>query len=110
MSSNFPPYLLPGRAGVSADLSTRLERDYERFALHGPPEPLEEYLAGEYGLDVTARYAGFEIQNPWGKASGQLSMTARQIEEDVEAGLGFVVLKTLIAEDESGSQSMAKPR
>jgi hypothetical protein len=33
-------------------------------------------------------------------------MTARQLEEDVEAGLGFVVLKTVIAEDAAGSQSM----
>jgi len=80
--------------------------DYERFAETGLPSPLEEYLADRFRLDVTAEYAGYEIRNPWGKASGQLSMTARQVEEDVEAGLGFVVLKTVIAQDKTGAQTM----
>lgn len=85
----------------------RVQRDYERFATTGLPASLEQYLLDEYDLDVTAEYAGFAIKNPWGKASGQLSMTARQVEEDVSAGLGFVVLKTVIAQDEHGDQSMA---
>ncbi|RLT11509.1 MAG: hypothetical protein DWI21_02480 [Planctomycetota bacterium] len=85
----------------------RVQRDYERFAKSGLPTSLEQYLLDEYDLDVTAEYAGFQIKNPWGKASGQLSMTARQVEEDVAAGLGFVVLKTVIARDEQGGQSMA---
>ena len=85
----------------------RVQRDYERFAKSGLPTSLEQYLLDEYDLDVTAEYAGFPIKNPWGKASGQLSMTARQVEEDVAAGLGFVVLKTVIAQDEQGGQSMA---
>lgn len=85
----------------------KVQRDYERFAKSGLPTSLEQYLLDEYDLDVTAEYAGFPIRNPWGKASGQLSMTARQVEEDVAAGLGFVVLKTVIAQDEQGDQSMA---
>ena len=85
----------------------RVQRDYERFAKSGSPTSLERYLLDEYDLDVTAEYAGFPLKNPWGKASGQLSMTARQVEEDVAAGLGFVVLKTVIAQDELGGQSMA---
>ena len=85
----------------------RVQRDYERFAQSGLPTSLEQYLLDEYDLDVTSEYAGFPIKNPWGKASGQLSMTARQVEEDVAAGLGFVVLKTVIAQDEQGGQSMA---
>ena len=85
----------------------KLQRDYERFAQSGLPTSLEQYLLDEYDLDVTAEYAGFPIKNPWGKASGQLSMTARQVEEDVAAGLGFVVLKTVIAQDERGEQSMS---
>lgn len=85
----------------------RVQRDYERFAKSGLPTSLEQYLLDEYDLDVTAEYAGVPIKNPWGKASGQLSMTARQVEEDVAAGLGFIVLKTVIAQDEQGGQSMA---
>lgn len=84
-----------------------VHRDYERFASSGLPTSLEQYLLEEYDLDVTAEYAGFTLKNPWGKASGQLSMTARQVEEDVAAGLGFVVLKTVIAQDEHGDQSMS---
>ena len=77
-----------------------------RIAIDGLPCDLDAYLLEEYGVEMTARYAGCEIANPWGKASGQLSMTARQVEEDVQAGLGFIVLKTVIARDEDGSQSM----
>ncbi len=82
-------------------------RDYERFAEQGLPASLESYLLDEYRLDISAEYAGIPLKNPWGKASGQLSMTARQVEEDVVAGLGLIVLKSVIAEDEHGQQSMA---
>lgn len=92
---------------ASDSVRQRVQRDYERFATTGLPTSLEQYLLDEYDLDVTAEYAGFPLKNPWGKASGQLSMTARQVEEDVAAGLGFVVLKTVIAQDEQGGQSMA---
>lgn len=84
-----------------------VQRDYERFAECGLPDELERYLLDEYGLDVSAEYAGLPLKNPWGKASGQLSMTARQVEEDVAAGLGFIVLKSVIAEDANGNQSMS---
>ncbi len=92
---------------ASDSVRQRVQRDYERFAKSALPTSLEQYLLDEYDLDMTAEYAGFPIKNPWGKASGQLSMTARQVEEDVAAGLGFVVLKTVIAQDEQGGQSMA---
>lgn len=81
--------------------------DFERLTHAGLPRPIEPYLLERYGLDVTSVYAGLPIRNPWGKASGQLSMTLPQVEEDVAAGLGFVVLKTVIAEDSAGGQSMA---
>ncbi len=84
-----------------------VQRDYERFTLSGLPASLEQYLLDEYDLDMAAEYAGVALKNPWGKASGQLSMTARQVEEDVAAGLGFVVLKTVIAQDEHGDRSMS---
>ncbi len=63
--------------------------------------------ATSYGLDMTASYAGMAIRNPWGKASGQLSLNRKQIEEAAEARLGLVVLKTVIAQDAKGRQSMS---
>ena len=46
------------------------------------------------------------MRNPWGKASGQLTLNLGQLEEAASAGLGFAVLKTVIAQDAAGSQSM----
>ncbi|MCH7988109.1 MAG: hypothetical protein IID46_03045 [Planctomycetes bacterium] len=106
MNDGHHPSLLPDSPSISDSVRRSIEADYERFANQGLPASLEEYLADHYRLDVSAEYAGSQIRNPWGKASGQLSMTARQVEEDVEAGLGFIVLKTVIAQDETGSQSM----
>lgn len=97
---------LPARPAVAPEVLRRVGEDYARFAESGLPRPLEDYLAERYKLDVSAEYAGMRLRNPWGKASGQLSMTARQVQEDVEAGLGFVVLKTVIAQDEQGGRSM----
>ncbi len=85
----------------------KLSADFTRFARDGLPPDLEAYLLDRYHLDVRGRYAGFPIKNPWGKASGQLSMRAGQVEEAAEAGLGFVVLKTVIAQDTAGARSMA---
>ena len=39
---------------------------------------------------------------PIGKGSGQLSLNLEQLETDRAAGLAFVVLKTVIAEDPAG--------
>lgn len=101
-----PPYLLTGQPQISAQLLAQISADYERYAAEPLPDSIEAYLQDQYGLDISAEYAGFPLKNPWGKASGQLSMTARQVEDDVEAGLGFVVLKTVIAQDEHGDRSM----
>ncbi|HWF43269.1 MAG TPA: hypothetical protein VG537_01380 [Candidatus Kapabacteria bacterium] len=86
-------------------LRAQLRADYERFAL-GMPTELEAYILDRYQISLASEYAGLPIKNPFGKASGQLSLTARQIERDAEAGLGFAVLKTVIAQDELGAQSM----
>lgn len=80
--------------------------DFDRFARGGLPRNLEEYLLSTYRLDVAGSYAGRRLRNPWGKASGQLTMRAGQIEEAASAGLGFAVLKTVIAEDAAGVRSM----
>lgn len=109
MTEVAPPgsgYTLPESAQVSDDFRQRVADCYENFATGGLPENLEEFLHEEFDLDVATHYAGVPIRNPWGKASGQLSMNAGQVAEDVEAGLGFVVLKTVIAQDQSGEQSM----
>jgi hypothetical protein len=79
--------------------------DYDRFRTGLPPD-LRGHCLTAFGLDIAGEYAGETIANPFGKASGQLSLNARQVLRDAEAGLGFVVLKTVIAEDEAGSQKM----
>jgi hypothetical protein len=101
------PHLLPAEPQAPGDVCRQVAEDFSRFARTGLPRPLEPYLRDVYRLDVHSHYAGLPIRNPWGKASGQLSMTLPQVEEDVAAGLGFVVLKTLIAEDAAGGRTMA---
>lgn len=83
----------------------QLGADFERFRT-GLPRPIEAYILSTYGIDLTSSYGGLKVNNPFGKASGQLSLARHQIEKDAEAGLGFVVLKTLIAKDSAGEQSM----
>jgi hypothetical protein len=87
------------------DSLSKIREDYARFA-SGLPRPLEEYILNEYGISLASEYAGLHIRNPFGKASGQLSLNANQIVRDAEAQLGFAVLKTVIAQDASGAQSM----
>jgi hypothetical protein len=99
-------YLLPDDPEVGSTLLARVIDDYEHPEAFLPSARLDDVLRDKYDIDLATSYAGLTLRNPWGKASGQLSMTARQVEEDVVEGLGFVVLKTVIAEDESGSRSM----
>lgn len=80
--------------------------DYERFA-DGLPPRIEDYLLDRYGLDVSSEYGNLPIKNPFGKASGQLSLNTSQVRRDVSDGLGFIVLKTIIAQDAEGAQSMS---
>jgi len=84
----------------------QITQDFERFA-DGLPHPIEAYILDTYGISLESVYGKHKIKNPFGKASGQLSLNVKQIERDVEAGLGFVVLKTVIAQDETGEQSMS---
>jgi hypothetical protein len=87
-------------------LRSRLVLDFERFRSGLPPD-IRAHARERYGVDLTGRYAGRSVRLPVGKASGQLSMNAAQVRTDAEAGLGFVVLKTVIAEDERGERSMS---
>ena len=83
-----------------------LSSDFERFK-RGLPRDFPAYVRATYGVDLSARYLGRTIPHPIGKGSGQLSLNAGQLETDAEAGLAFVVLKTVIAQDAAGAQSMA---
>jgi dihydroorotate dehydrogenase len=92
---------------VSEQLLSKVKADHDRFARDGLPRDVDDYLRVEYKLDMRASYAGIPLRNPWGKASGQLTLNLSQLEEAAENGLGFAVLKTVIAQDAAGNQSMA---
>ena len=83
-----------------------LAADFERFRDELPGD-FPDYVREAYKIDLTARYLGQTLPHPIGKGSGQLSLNERQLEEDATAGLAFVVLKTLIAQDAAGVRSMA---
>jgi hypothetical protein len=83
----------------------RLERDFERFKRELPRE-LSGYVRDSYRIDLSARYLGHPLPHPIGKGSGQLSLSLEQVETDRAAGLAFVILKTVIAEDSAGNRSM----
>jgi hypothetical protein len=83
-----------------------LERDFDRFKRELPRE-FAAHVRETYRIDLTARYLGELVPHPIGKGSGQLSLNPGQLEDDAAAGLAFAVLKTVIAEDESGAQAMA---
>jgi hypothetical protein len=86
-------------------MHARLARDFERFGRELPRDAAA-HIRETYAVDLTARYLGYALPHPIGKGSGQLSLNADQLETDRAAGLAFVVLKTVIAEDETGERSM----
>src|SRR5438034_11805819 len=83
-----------------------LTKDFERFKRELPRD-FAAHVRDAYRIDLSAHYLGEPLPHPVGKGSGQLSLNARQLEEDADAGLAFVILKTVIAQDEAGAQSMA---
>ena len=87
-------------------MRARLATDFERFKRELPRD-FPAHVREVYGIDLTARYLGQMIPHPIGKGSGQLSLNQGQLEVDAAAGLAFAVLKTVIAQDEGGAQSMA---
>ena len=99
--------LLKGKPEIDAVSRAALVRDYERFRT-GLPDSLEAYVQDVYKIDLSSEYGDHSIKNPFGKASGQLSLNISQVRRDSEEGLGFVVLKSIIAEDASGVQSMSE--
>jgi hypothetical protein len=87
-------------------MRARLTTDFDRFKRELPHD-FPAHIREAYGIDLTARYLGETIPHPIGKGSGQLSLNQGQLETDAAAGLAFAVLKTVIAQDAGGAQSMA---
>ncbi len=87
-------------------MRAKLERDFDRFKRELPRD-FPAHVREAYAIDLTARYLGAVVPHPIGKGSGQLSLNAGQLEDDAAAGLAFSVLKTVIAEDETGARAMA---
>jgi hypothetical protein len=83
-----------------------LTNDFERFKRELPRD-FPSHVRDTYRIDLSARYLGQPLSHPIGKGSGQLSLNSGQLETDAEAGLAFAVLKTVIAQDSAGDQSMA---
>jgi hypothetical protein len=98
---------LLGQLQVDGQVAAAIAEDYESMT-DGLPPRLEDYVRERYRLDLSSEYGGLRIKNPFGKGSGQLSLNISQVRQDAQAGLGFVVLKTIIAEDSKGSQSMSE--
>jgi hypothetical protein len=86
-------------------MRARLSRDFERFG-RALPADWAAHVRDAYAIDLSAEYLGERIAHPIGKASGQLSLNAEQLEADAAAGLAFAVLKTAIGEDATGARSM----
>ncbi|MBA2626618.1 MAG: hypothetical protein H0U85_01245 [Gemmatimonadales bacterium] len=87
-------------------MPTQLAADFAAFGKQWPPDWAAHVLV-HYRIDLSARFMGEPIPHPIGKASGQLSLKEDQLAADAEAGLAFAVLKTVIAEDETGARTMA---
>src|SRR6267143_1063247 len=87
-------------------MRARLATDFERFKRELPRD-VPAHVRDSYGIDLTERYLGATIPHPIGKGSGQLSLNESQLGVDADAGLAFTVLKTVIAQDTAGAQSMA---
>jgi hypothetical protein len=100
-------FAIEGQPNIDSKDHASLVRDYEQFRA-GLPEDLEDYVRQQYQLDLSSEYGGHFIKNPFGKASGQLSLNLSQVRRDCEEQLGFIVLKSIIAEDSSGAQSMSE--
>src|SRR5678815_3070259 len=100
-------FFLSRHPEIDSEDHASLVRDYERFRT-GLPHDIENYVRQQYQVDLSSEYGEHPIKNPFGKASGQLSLNLSQVRRDCEEQLGFIVLKSIIAEDASGSQSMSE--
>ncbi|HET6700529.1 MAG TPA: hypothetical protein VFH14_01930, partial [Gemmatimonadaceae bacterium] len=98
---------LPAQPPLPERIRSQIADEFEARADDPLTANLREWALERWGVDIAGRYAGRKTRIPFGKASGQLSMTPQQVEADALAGLGFVVLKTVIAQDNTGERGMA---
>ncbi|HZO18032.1 MAG TPA: hypothetical protein VFB46_03520 [Gemmatimonadaceae bacterium] len=98
---------LPDLPPLPDRIRRQLAEEFEERADQPLSANFREWALERWGVDLAGRYAGRKVRLPFGKASGQLSMTPQQVEADALAGLGFSVLKTVIAQDTSGDRGMA---
>lgn len=98
-------FWLPERFNISRQVKKKIEQDYRRF-MKSLPDDLLSYILESYGFDISGNYGRQKTKIVFGKASGQLSTNSEQVRRDGEAGLGFVVLKTVIAQDKEGRRAM----
>ena len=98
---------LPDLPPLPDRIRRQLAEEFEERADEPLSANFREWALERWGVDLAGRYAGRTVRLPFGKASGQLSMTPQQVEADARAGLGFAVLKTVIAQDTSGERGMA---
>lgn len=98
---------LPTELPLPDRIRNQIADEFEARADNPLTGNVREWALERWGVDIAGRYAGRKIRVPFGKASGQLSMTPQQVETDALAGLGFVVLKTVIAQDTTGERGMA---
>ncbi len=97
-------YLLKDELNIDSPFKEQIISDYEEIKYENVG--LESYILEKYNLDVSGKYGSLIIKNPFGKASGQLSSNISQIRTDAFDGLGFVVIKTVISQDEKAESSM----
>jgi hypothetical protein len=97
--------LLPNDPVLSDQRRRALERVFEATR-HNPPPNLTAIIRLDLGIDLSTQYAGVPIPHPFGKGAGQLSYTVSQVQDDAAAGVAFVVLKTVVAENAAGERSM----
>ena len=86
-----------------------MSEDHDRFARVGPArETSEAYLRATYGLDDERLVRGYVRSEPLGQGLGPaLAQSSPRSRRPSSEGLGFVVLKTVIAQDAAGAQAMA---
>jgi dihydroorotate dehydrogenase len=99
-------YNLLDTFNITPDFLEKIQKDYFRFSEEGMPANVEDYILKEYKIDISSKYGMLTIKNPFGVASGQLSTNLSQITSSIKQGIGFIVLKTVISQDESGNSSM----
>ena len=86
-------------------MRSQLSNDFERFGRELPSD-WAAHVRQHYRIDLSASFLGVPLPHPIGKASGQLSLNARQLEQDRDAGIAFIVLKTVIGERSDGRRTM----